>query len=61
MSLFHARDNRTRRLVAFLQRRRRTRAAAALDKDTLRRVVPYGVVTFKNLAVPIQELKLQRP
>jgi class 3 adenylate cyclase len=33
-------------------------AAAALDKATLRRVVPYRIVTFDNTAIPVQRLKL---
>lgn len=35
-------------------------AAAALDRRTLRRVRPYRVVTFKKMAIPIQQLRLPR-
>jgi class 3 adenylate cyclase len=35
-------------------------AAAALDAKTLRRVVPYRVVTFKKMAIPVQRLRLTR-
>lgn len=35
-------------------------AAAALDERTLRRVVPYKIVTFGSSAVPVQRLKLGR-
>jgi adenylate cyclase len=34
-------------------------AAGALDHRTLRRVKPYSVVTFKKLAIPIQQLRLR--
>ena len=34
-------------------------AAAGLDRHTLRRVKPYAVVTFKKLAIPIQQLRLR--
>lgn len=35
-------------------------AAAALDARTLRRIVPYKVVTFGRNAIPVQRLKLGR-
>ena len=35
-------------------------AAASLDARMLRRVVPYRIVTFAKLAVPVQRLKLPR-
>ena len=35
-------------------------AAAALDRRSLRRVRPYRVVTFKKMAIPIQQLRLRR-
>ena len=35
-------------------------AAAALDRRSLRRVRPYRVVTFKKMAIPIQQLRLPR-
>jgi class 3 adenylate cyclase len=35
-------------------------AAAALDAATLRKVVPYRVVTFKDMAIPVQRLRLPR-
>jgi adenylate cyclase len=34
-------------------------AAAALDPETLKRLVPYRVITFGTSAVPIQRLKLR--
>ena len=34
-------------------------AAAALDRRTLRRVKAYRVVTFKKMAIPIQQLRLR--
>ena len=34
-------------------------AAAGLDRRTLRRVKPYKIVTFKKLAIPIQQLRLR--
>lgn len=34
-------------------------AAASLDRATLRRLVPYRVVTFGTRAIPIQRLKLR--
>jgi class 3 adenylate cyclase len=33
-------------------------AAAALDKATLRRIVPYTIVMFGKLPIPVQRLKL---
>ena len=35
-------------------------AAAALDEETLRRVVPYRIVTYGDSAVPVHELRLRR-
>jgi len=35
-------------------------AAAALDAATLRRVVPYRVIAFKKMAIPVQRLRLPR-
>jgi len=35
-------------------------AAATLDARSLRRVVPYEVVTFGRVAIPVQRLKLKR-
>lgn len=35
-------------------------AAAALDPVTLRRVVPYKIVTFSGAAMPVQQLRLSR-
>jgi len=35
-------------------------AAATLDARSLRRVVPYRVVTFGRTAIPVQRLKLRR-
>jgi class 3 adenylate cyclase len=35
-------------------------AAASLDRASLRRLVPYRVVTFGARAIPIQRLKLRR-
>jgi class 3 adenylate cyclase len=35
-------------------------AAAALDAVTLRRVRPYRVITFKKIAIPVQQLRLPR-
>ena len=35
-------------------------AAAALDSRTLRRVLPYTVVTFGKRAIPVQQLKAKR-
>jgi adenylate cyclase len=35
-------------------------AAAALDEETLRRVVPYKIVTYGDAAVPVHELRLRR-
>lgn len=35
-------------------------AAATLDQRSLRRVKPYRVVTFKKMAIPIQQLRLPR-
>ena len=34
-------------------------AAAGLDPRTLRRVKAYRVVTFKKMAIPIQQLRLR--
>ena len=34
--------------------------AAALDAATLRRIRPYRVVTFKKMAIPVQQLRLPR-
>ena len=34
-------------------------AAAALDRRTLRRLRPYRIVTFKKMAIPIQQLRLR--
>ena len=34
-------------------------AAGALDRRTLRRVRPYRIVTFKKMAIPIQQLRLR--
>jgi hypothetical protein len=36
-------------------------AAAALDDEMLRRVVPWRVVTFGPNAIPVQRLKLRSP
>lgn len=36
-------------------------AAAALDARTLRRLVPYKVVTFGERAIPVQRLRAKRP
>jgi adenylate cyclase len=36
-------------------------AAAALCAATLRRVVPYRIVTFGRRAIPVNRLKLRRP
>jgi len=36
-------------------------AAAALDTRTLRRLVPYKVVTFGERAIPVQRLRAKRP
>jgi adenylate cyclase len=35
-------------------------AAAALDRKTLRRVVPHHIMTFESAAVPVQRLRLPR-
>ena len=35
-------------------------AAAALSPALLRRVVPYRIVTFGNVSLPVQQLKLRR-
>ncbi len=35
-------------------------AAASLGRATLRRVVPYRVIAFKKMAIPVQRLRLRR-
>jgi len=35
-------------------------AAAALSPALLRRVVPYRIVTFGNVSLPVQQLRLPR-
>jgi class 3 adenylate cyclase len=35
-------------------------AAAAVDRDTLKRLVPYRIITFGTQSVPVQRLKLRR-